>query len=159
MPYVRYVCSFFFFQAEDGIRDLTVTGVQTCALPICDADRWLHRQRQCDLSGDGITGWLNLLTKSAADQCDRYSSRDWPTDPSRGATIDDANGFGGTDRAHTLCSRDDSCDRRQGLVDAQRQHWPRSDVPARTAWAEALSRRAGAWPSVRVEFHSRLQRL
>src|SRR2546430_3402187 len=27
----------FFFQAEDGIRDLTVTGVQTCALPI-----WYH---------------------------------------------------------------------------------------------------------------------
>src|SRR5205085_9246171 len=25
---------FFFFQAEDGIRELTVTGVQTCALPI-----------------------------------------------------------------------------------------------------------------------------
>src|SRR2546430_13214437 len=33
-----HVCTpvvFFFFQAEDGIRDLTVTGVQTCALPIC----------------------------------------------------------------------------------------------------------------------------
>src|SRR3989475_12713263 len=31
---------FFFFQAEDGIRDLTVTGVQTCALPISgDADQ------------------------------------------------------------------------------------------------------------------------
>src|SRR2546430_9905496 len=29
---------FFFFQAEDGIRDLTVTGVQTCALPICSLD-------------------------------------------------------------------------------------------------------------------------
>src|SRR2546427_5448134 len=28
------LASFFFFQAEDGIRDLTVTGVQTCALPI-----------------------------------------------------------------------------------------------------------------------------
>src|SRR5215813_1616493 len=27
--------SFFFFQAEDGIRDADVTGVQTCALPIC----------------------------------------------------------------------------------------------------------------------------
>src|SRR2546430_3906441 len=26
----------FFFQAEDGIRDLTVTGVQTCALPILE---------------------------------------------------------------------------------------------------------------------------
>src|SRR2546430_8618621 len=31
--------SFFFFQAEDGIRDLTVTGVQTCALPICGRGR------------------------------------------------------------------------------------------------------------------------
>src|SRR2546430_9365586 len=30
---------FFFFQAEDGIRDLTVTGVQTCALPICSLTR------------------------------------------------------------------------------------------------------------------------
>src|SRR5437773_12557283 len=28
------VCFFFFFQAEDGIRDRDVTGVQTCALPI-----------------------------------------------------------------------------------------------------------------------------
>src|SRR5256886_4798967 len=28
------VVHYFFFQAEDGIRDLTVTGVQTCALPI-----------------------------------------------------------------------------------------------------------------------------
>src|SRR5207248_7008526 len=28
------VCFIFFFQAEDGIRDRTVTGVQTCALPI-----------------------------------------------------------------------------------------------------------------------------
>src|SRR5437762_4293164 len=36
---VVYVCGrmvlfFFFFQAEDGIRDTSVTGVQTCALPI-----------------------------------------------------------------------------------------------------------------------------
>src|SRR2546430_15378507 len=31
---VQSVLFFFFFQAEDGIRDLTVTGVQTCALPI-----------------------------------------------------------------------------------------------------------------------------
>src|SRR2546430_13044683 len=34
---------FFFFQAEDGIRDLTVTGVQTCALPIFAGDELLHR--------------------------------------------------------------------------------------------------------------------
>src|SRR5207302_2870256 len=31
---------FFFFQAEDGIRDFHVTGVQTCALPI-----WRRRRR------------------------------------------------------------------------------------------------------------------
>src|SRR5256886_5271960 len=30
--------SLLFFQAEDGIRDLTVTGVRTCALPICVVD-------------------------------------------------------------------------------------------------------------------------
>src|SRR5256886_13560752 len=36
---VRDVCpDFFFFQAEDGIRDLTVTGVQTCALPISEIE-------------------------------------------------------------------------------------------------------------------------
>src|SRR5215475_5463011 len=29
-----FICFFFFFQAEDGIRDFHVTGVQTCALPI-----------------------------------------------------------------------------------------------------------------------------
>src|SRR5437867_8162226 len=36
MIYVTYFF-FFFFQAEDGIRDRTVTGVQTCALPISPA--------------------------------------------------------------------------------------------------------------------------
>src|SRR5699024_11817594 len=33
--YILFMCLFFFFfQAEDGIRDRNVTGVQTCALPI-----------------------------------------------------------------------------------------------------------------------------
>src|SRR5437762_9994809 len=32
---IDVVTLFFFFQAEDGIRDTSVTGVQTCALPIC----------------------------------------------------------------------------------------------------------------------------
>src|SRR5687767_10056844 len=31
----------FFFQAEDGIRDKLVTGVQTCALPICDREAYV----------------------------------------------------------------------------------------------------------------------
>ena len=36
VPLISYflVLFFFFFQAEDGIRDWSVTGVQTCALPI-----------------------------------------------------------------------------------------------------------------------------
>src|SRR2546422_11463012 len=33
---------FFFFQAEDGIRDVAVTGVQTCALPISDRFICIH---------------------------------------------------------------------------------------------------------------------
>src|SRR5206468_10042943 len=41
---------FFFFQAEDGIRDLIVTGVQTCALPICPR------------TGHLVRGLLLLLT-------------------------------------------------------------------------------------------------
>src|SRR5437773_10803023 len=36
---------FFFFQAEDGIRDRDVTGVQTCALPICRRARSIRRTR------------------------------------------------------------------------------------------------------------------
>src|SRR5699024_11987812 len=38
----------FFFQAEDGIRDRNVTGVQTCALPICRV------QRRGDVGGPGV---------------------------------------------------------------------------------------------------------
>src|SRR2546422_7958664 len=34
MQSVVFFAFFFFFQAEDGIRDVAVTGVQTCALPI-----------------------------------------------------------------------------------------------------------------------------
>src|SRR3712207_6908798 len=38
MRCARRDCVFFFFQAEDGIRDIGVTGVQTCALPIYGDD-------------------------------------------------------------------------------------------------------------------------
>src|SRR5688500_20088397 len=36
-----FILIFFFFQAEDGIRDYKVTGVQTCALPIY----WVRREQ------------------------------------------------------------------------------------------------------------------
>src|SRR2546430_7405307 len=43
--YIRFF--FFFFQAEDGIRDLTVTGVQTCALPISGSGADSRRRSPC----------------------------------------------------------------------------------------------------------------
>src|SRR5258706_1550795 len=43
-----YCLFFFFFQAEDGIRDWSVTGVQTCALPI-----WPWPHRAAARAGDG----------------------------------------------------------------------------------------------------------
>src|SRR5256885_9705976 len=48
---------FFFFQAEDGIRDYKVTGVQTCALPICGEN---GRQRRNE-RGKGAIGRLRRL--------------------------------------------------------------------------------------------------
>src|SRR5689334_24487332 len=44
--YVFVFFFFFFFQAEDGIRDGTVTGVQTCALPISRHPSPRHRGEQ-----------------------------------------------------------------------------------------------------------------
>src|SRR2546430_10140132 len=57
---------FFFFQAEDGIRDLTVTGVQTCALPISHGPvdggaygggHGVHRQRSTLWSPPLLLHW------------------------------------------------------------------------------------------------------
>src|SRR2546430_3454138 len=80
---------FFFFQAEDGIRDLTVTGVQTCALPIStrEAERpapgiWvpgtcprvLHRgHRDCT---KGRPGPLRALDASGRASQDRHRSEE-----------------------------------------------------------------------------------
>src|SRR5689334_21291897 len=60
----RWSSGFFFFQAEDGIRDGTVTGFQTCALPICQATSAgdiLPRRRAAGASVTGVgmsrLGW------------------------------------------------------------------------------------------------------
>src|SRR3989440_902512 len=47
---------FFFFQAEDGIRDLIVTGVQTCALPISARRRSRRVQARATQSARGSAG-------------------------------------------------------------------------------------------------------
>src|SRR5690606_26042471 len=43
----REGCRCFFFQAEDGIRDFHVTGVQTCALPLSEVEAM--RERMADI--------------------------------------------------------------------------------------------------------------
>src|SRR5204862_1512660 len=54
---VRFVFFFFFFQAEDGIRDLYVTGVQTCALPILrNKARGYTHEAQSALRGRAESG-------------------------------------------------------------------------------------------------------
>src|SRR5437762_10916170 len=45
---------FFFFQAEDGIRDTSVTGVQTCALPISECEVVDSGQAEADLDAGGL---------------------------------------------------------------------------------------------------------
>src|SRR5256885_12280250 len=58
----QMLCVFFFFQAEDGIRDYKVTGVQTCALPICVAH--LDLGRAFDVRGEvARLAQLELLTR------------------------------------------------------------------------------------------------
>src|SRR3712207_9471617 len=49
---------YFFFQAEDGIRDIGVTGVQTCALPILRGPR-------CSWPAGGATRWSGSPRRAA----------------------------------------------------------------------------------------------
>src|SRR3712207_6219804 len=63
---------FFFFQAEDGIRDIGVTGVQTCALPI------LAGKRPDNLEDKAIS----LIGRPLYDAFIRgYTAKQWQTDP------------------------------------------------------------------------------
>src|SRR5437879_13821067 len=54
MIWSMVVCFFFFFQAEDGIRDTSVTGVQTCALPISGGAGSGHPDRRSGERADGL---------------------------------------------------------------------------------------------------------
>src|SRR6266496_4929884 len=58
--YKVYIFFFFFFQAEDGIRDLYVTGVQTCALPI--SPTWCHMHEY----GTTLEQWAQVAVSTRA---------------------------------------------------------------------------------------------
>src|SRR2546422_1015115 len=73
----------FFFQAEDGIRDVAVTGVQTCALPICEAGGVFRARRVCarapvSISADGVrsdAALLRALLSARAARARRHGRR------------------------------------------------------------------------------------
>src|SRR6478736_7848725 len=56
---------FFFFQAEDGIRDLTVTGVQTCALPIFEVRSLSPNSFSCTSTLGGTLAGAAVLGPAA----------------------------------------------------------------------------------------------
>src|SRR5256886_11515428 len=61
----------FFFQAEDGIRDLTVTGVQTCALPISCTSQAARGPRRSPRSSASPCSSSALLRRDAGSSCPR----------------------------------------------------------------------------------------
>src|SRR5260221_2161950 len=70
--YIALLDACFFFQAEDGIRDHCVTGVQTCALPIYTRGRELA-VLVCGLAASGVAVHGSALAASL--QASRKSSR------------------------------------------------------------------------------------
>src|SRR2546429_7334235 len=69
--------SFFFFQAEDGIRDVAVTGVQTCALPIYLGS--LNGQAAGEPGGSPVT-CLSLICNGWQVRPGRLPSKEWHLD-------------------------------------------------------------------------------
>src|SRR5256885_16507994 len=58
-------CFFFFFQAEDGIRDYKVTGVQTCALPIGPFAQIIHAALDAGIGHGALQAALPFIREHA----------------------------------------------------------------------------------------------
>src|SRR2546426_6908006 len=70
---------FFFFQAEDGIRDYKVTGVQTCALPISCGDANLSMKDESRLAVSGLgPSPIHITHLEAEHKSDREWRRMYP---------------------------------------------------------------------------------
>src|SRR5260370_32166861 len=77
---------FFFFQAEDGIRDSSVTGVQTCALPISAHSSSAFPERP-HLKQWKVWAWVLTLKQRAVpivEPCKGQAPRCWPARSERG---------------------------------------------------------------------------
>src|SRR2546428_1860900 len=87
----------FFFQAEDGIRDLIVTGVQTCALPICACQTYSWKIGKSDLLTGGNKK-MEATTKPEIKVHDKlYINGQWVT-PKGAGMIDVINSTTEEDR-------------------------------------------------------------
>src|SRR2546429_6697529 len=64
----------FFFQAEDGIRDVAVTGVQTCALPIFTVERRVRRKAVCR-SGSRTLWMKGIEIFPCPEDCEEFFKR------------------------------------------------------------------------------------
>src|SRR5215470_11035678 len=116
---------FFFFQAEDGIRDATVTVVQTCALPICLLHggpppstsaclAYVSRQRAVRLAVAALS-WMSTLEATAVKRILRLSAPSaisrgpssarppLPSDARRSRRARDLRIRPAETRAHALC--------------------------------------------------------
>src|SRR5690606_18360156 len=86
-------CFFFFFQAEDGIRDFHVTGVQTCALPIWPTGSrgWSRRCRWPNSTASRPASRPSSPARAPSRSPPPASSRRHPkcrrNSPPRGATV------------------------------------------------------------------------
>src|SRR2546422_11643090 len=89
---------FFFFQAEDGIRDVAVTGVQTCALPILTATRVANSAGAAgEYRGTGF-GVSADVWRIAGDDVlvvsDAFEGADLPSDEALAALVASINEIG-----------------------------------------------------------------
>src|SRR5215213_6155546 len=110
---------FFFFQAEDGIRYWSVTGVQTCALPISGRGQAAGRQ-----GGDSPHAEARQLAEHGRDRIERPPAP--MLGPALGRPRDDgtrSGGVGGGAQRH-------GSDRRLAVYDRRRAHQTQTTLPS-----------------------------
>src|SRR3989449_7934605 len=123
---------FFFFQAEDGIRDVAVTGVQTCALPIYDDAG--GGQKRCSSRPNAIAARIDRSADGDGERADHAEARAMRTDRR-------------SRRAEIRKPGDEPADRRAALH--PREPHPGAGVDARDE-REVAVRRARDVETVRV---------
>src|SRR5205823_7954620 len=127
---------FFFFQAEDGIRDKLVTGVQTCALPIYQEKKkpnplnaWVHITPdnrvtlilgKSEMGQGAMTALPMILAEELCLDWKQVTVEQAPTDPK---TYDHGTGGSGSVAGSWLPLRQAGAAAREMLLSAAAQRW------------------------------------